>query len=281
MLISINGVTKVYPRKTALDNVTAEFTSGLYGVLGKNGAGKSTLFKIMTGLITPTSGTIEFDGKAGLGNRVGYLPQEFGFPGFLAVEDIIQQIAVMRGIDKKEIPQIIDSILDQVNLQPQRKYKFESLSGGMKRRVGIAQALVGEPDVLILDEPTAGVDPVERVAIRSIVNDYAQNHIVLLSTHIISDVELICENLLILDDGQLKYQGSVNELISAAQEHVSTRTFDAVESFDQYLRENRVYAFRRVGGHIEATVPSSPGAEHSPAENVSLEDAYMWVIDRE
>lgn len=167
-----------------------------------------------------------------------------------------------------------------MNLQSKRKEKFDSLSGGMKRRVGIAQALVGDPDVLILDEPTAGVDPVERVAIRNIVNDYAQDHIVLLSTHIISDVELICEKLVILDDGILKYQGSVSDLIFRAQSHISTLRFDRVEDFNHYLQENAVYAFRRVENHIEATVSSSDTRGMGEASTVSLEDAYMWVIHR-
>lgn len=284
MQISITNVSKKYGNKYALNNFNATFEIGIYGVLGKNGAGKTTLFRCLTGLIQPTNGVIEYtmDGKI-INNKkvlenIGYMPQEFGFYPYFKVYDILHQICIMRKIPKKERKEKIEKVLKKVNLLDKKHEKFSSLSGGMKRRLGLAQAIIGEPSFLIVDEPTAGVDPKERIYVRSILNEYAQNHVVLLSTHIIEDIEHICQKLVILDNGVVKYNGDINNLLNECSKHLSEISFSTLSEFQQYAKDNEVFTFRRKNNKILAVV--NKGDSDLSIYEPTLEDAYMWVTEK-
>lgn len=283
MELLITDVSKKFRKTDALKDVSIRFKPGIYGILGRNGAGKTTLFRLITNLLEPTSGTISFSDKGELikkyDRHIGYMPQEFGFPGHLTVKEVLEQICIMRGIKRSEIRKEITEKAKEVGLYDRLNSKFASLSGGMKRRLGIAQALIGNPSVLILDEPTAGVDPVERVTIRSIINEYAVDRIVLVSTHIISDIEQICERLVILEAGKMSFNGTVSELINMARSKLSKVSFKTITDFDSYIKHNQIYTFRRVDDTLEVIVPKQNGSELS--FDICLEDAYMWVISDE
>lgn len=283
MELLINDVSKRFRKTDALKDISISFTPGIYGILGRNGAGKTTLFRLITHLLEPTSGAISLtdgDGSTSKYDRcIGYMPQEFGFPGHLTVKEVLEQICIMRGIKRSEIKKEITEKAKEVGLADRLNSKFASLSGGMKRRLGIAQALIGDPSVLILDEPTAGVDPVERVAIRSIINEYAVDRIVLVSTHIVSDIEQICERLVVLEAGKMSFNGTVSELINMARSRLSKLMFKDITDFENYLKHNHIYTFRRVDDSLEVIVPKQNGSELS--FDICLEDAYMWVISHE
>ena len=283
MELRINNISKKYRNTDALKEVSICFAPGIYGILGRNGAGKTTLFRLITHLLEPTSGTISLTDGDELTSKydrcIGYMPQEFGFPAHLTVKEILEQICIMRDLKRSEIQKEITEKAKDVGLEGRLNSKFASLSGGMKRRLGIAQALIGDPSVLILDEPTAGVDPVERVAIRSIINEYAIDRIVLVSTHIISDIEQICERLVVLEAGKMSFNGTVSQLINMARSRLSKMIFNDITDFDNYLKHNQIYTFRRVGESLEVIVPKQNGSESS--YDICLEDAYMWVISHE
>ena len=283
MELLITDVSKKIRKTEALKDVSIRFTPGIYGILGRNGAGKTTLFRLITKLLEPTSGTISFTNEGETIKKydrlIGYMPQEFGFPGYLTVKEVLEQICIMRGIKRSEINKEIIEKAKEAGLDDRLNSKFASLSGGMKRRLGIAQALIGNPSVLILDEPTAGVDPVERVAIRSIINEYAVDRIVLVSTHIISDIEQICERLVVLEAGKMSFNGTVIELINMARSKLSKVSFKSITDFDNYIKQNQFYTFRRVDDTLEVIVPKQNGNEIS--FDICLEDAYMWVISDE
>ena len=221
MTIETGNLTKRYNSKvTALDDVSLSIGTGIYGLLGRNGSGKTTLMRLITTLIEPSEGSISVLGmdvnpknREEIKRSIGYLPQEFGFYKDFTVSEIMEYICIMRGIDKKDIA----GILEKVNLYSDRKKKYKELSGGMKRRVGLAQAMLGNPPILIVDEPTAGVDPQERIKIRKLLNEYAEKNTVLLSTHIIEDIEYMCDELAILDYGKLLFSGTVKELIGSVE----------------------------------------------------------------
>ena len=192
MKLEVENITKKYKDKTAVDNVSITFTPGVWGLLGANGAGKTTLMRMIAGIMEPTEGKILYDGVPietlqGEYRRIfGYLPQEFGFYPEFNVQDYLEYMAALKGMPKREAKRKIDELLEQVSLSEVRKKKIVKLSGGMKRRVGIAQALLNDPEVLILDEPTSGLDPGERVRFRNLLSEFAKDRIVVISTHIVS-----------------------------------------------------------------------------------------------
>lgn len=215
MELIIDRVSKQYKNNIAVDRISIKLQKGVYGLLGANGAGKTTLMRMICGILKPTSGTISFDdmdvGEENYRSVLGYLPQDFGYyPEFTGM-DFLLYMAALKGIGKAQAKRKANELLQLVSLQDVAKKKIKTYSGGMKQRLGIAQALLNQPKVLILDEPTAGLDPKERVRFRNLIEDWGKENIVLLSTHIVSDIEHIADNVLMMKDGQLIFSGCWDE----------------------------------------------------------------------
>ena len=283
MQISLQELTMTYPSgKKALQGVNLELDSpSLVGLLGPNGAGKSTLMKLLVAGLLPTGGAIRVNGEPllrreqALKARLGYLPQDFGLYDELTVTQFLDYMGALKGL--RDSRAAIQSAIEEVHLEEKARAKIRTLSGGQRQRVGIAQALLGEPELLIFDEPTVGLDPEERIHFRNLFSRLAQKRLVLLSTHIIEDVQSVCSRLLVLHRGQLRFDGPPEELIRAAEGHVGT--------FDETGGE------REEGLHITARVNTARGvacravAEMlppyvQPAEP-TLEDAYLYLISGE
>ena len=282
MEIIISGLNKVYGKIKVIDDLNFSMNKGIYGVLGRNGAGKTTLFRMITGLIKPTSGEILFmeDGNYIEGkNRddvIGYLPQDFGMYPDFTVFEIMEEISILNNIAKLNRQAEITMLLEKVNLLEYKNKKYGELSGGMKRRLGLAQSMIGIPKVLIVDEPTAGVDPKERIYIRKILSEYAKENIVILSTHLVEDIEHICEDLLIIEQGKLLYQGKIRDLILKTSKNLGIKEFCSLDEFQEYSCNNSIFTFKRECNKIIATV--SKDEADIKEFDVSLEDAYMWKI---
>lgn len=211
MELIIDRLTKQYKNQIAVDRVSLHLSKGVYGLLGANGAGKTTLMRMLCGVLKPTSGTITFDNfdvtTEEYRSELGYLPQDFGYyPEFTGM-DFLLYMAALKGLDKSYAKRKASELLKTVSLQDNANKKTKSYSGGMKQRLGIAQALLNDPGIIILDEPTAGLDPKERVRFRNLIAELGKESIVILSTHIISDIEHIADTVFIMKKGQIIYQG--------------------------------------------------------------------------
>lgn len=216
MELCIDRLTKQYENKIAVDRVSLQLTNGVYGLLGANGAGKTTFMRMLCGILKPTSGTVTFDGMDVSSEEyraeLGYLPQDFGYyPDFNGM-DFLLYMASLKGLTKTEAKRKSKKLLELVSLSDVAKKKIATYSGGMKQRLGIAQALLNDPKIIILDEPTAGLDPKERVRFRNLIKDLGKDSIVLLSTHIVSDVEHIADTVLMMKAGQIVFNGSADEI---------------------------------------------------------------------
>ena len=211
MELMIDRLSKQYKNKIAVDRISLRLQKGVYGLLGANGAGKTTLMRMVCGILRPTGGTVSFDdmdvSEEGYRAILGYLPQDFGFYPEFSGQDFLMYLAALKGISKPKAKRKTDELLELTALRKVAKKKIKTYSGGMKQRLGIAQALLNDPKLLILDEPTAGLDPKERVKFRELIQQLGEDSIVLLSTHIVSDIEHIADNVLIMRAGQLVYQG--------------------------------------------------------------------------
>ena len=215
MELVIDRLTKQFQNKIAVDRVSLRLHNGVFGLLGTNGAGKTTLMRMLCGILQPTSGTITFDGidvsEEGYRAILGYLPQDFGYyPEFTAMDFLIY-MAALKGLPKPSAKRRANELLELVGLEDMGRKKIKTFSGGMKQRLGIAQALLNDPKLLILDEPTAGLDPKERVRFRNLIGQLGKDSIVLLSTHIVSDIEHIADEVLMMKDGNLIYHGPWDE----------------------------------------------------------------------
>ena len=220
MELSAVNLTKRYGSKTAVNRLNATLTNGVYGLLGANGAGKTTFMRLLCTVQRPTSGKIDLDGKSiwKLGERyrdvLGYLPQHFGYyPDFTAL-DFLLYVAALKGLDDKKAKNVSNELLDEVGLSGERRRKIKTFSGGMKQRLGIAQAMLNDPYILILDEPTAGLDPKERVRFRNLISAFSKDRIVILSTHIVSDIEFIAEKIMMMKSGEIIHFGRPHEITS-------------------------------------------------------------------
>lgn len=211
MELIIDRVSKVYKNKIAVDNISIKIEQGVYGLLGANGAGKTTLMRIVCGILKPTNGKVSFDGidvsEELYRSELGYLPQYFGYYPEFTGKDFLLYMAALKGLGKSQAVYKANELLEYVSLDEVGKNKIKTYSGGMKQRLGIAQALLNNPKILILDEPTAGLDPKERVRFRDLISELGKNSIVILSTHIVSDVEKIADEILMMKDGKLIYKG--------------------------------------------------------------------------
>lgn len=214
MELQIDRLTKQYGNKIAVDRISLKLQPGVYGLLGANGAGKTTLMRMLCGVLRPTSGSVSLDGQDVSTEEyracLGYLPQDFGYYPSFSGEEFLLYLAALKGLEKQEAGRKARELLQLVGLESAAKKKVRTYSGGMKQRLGIAQALLGNPKLLVLDEPTAGLDPKERVRFRNLIAELGKSSIVLLSTHIVSDVEHIADVILMIRDGQLIYEGALD-----------------------------------------------------------------------
>lgn len=228
MELKLDNVVKKYGDFVAVDGITLTMKSGVYGLLGVNGAGKTTMMRMICTLMRPSNGTIYYDGKDifqlsdSYRNILGYLPQEFGYYPEFTVKDYLMYISALKGIRLAVAKKRVNELLHEVGLTKAASKKMKQLSGGMKRRVGIAQAMLNDPKILILDEPTAGLDPMERIRFRNLIEKLAKTRIVLLSTHIVSDIEAIADQILLMKDGKLIQSGTKEQLYAKMGENDCT-----------------------------------------------------------
>ena len=216
MKLTVDRITKQYKNKIAVDRLSFELTEGVTGLLGANGAGKTTLMRMMSGILTPTSGEINADGinvnTENYRALLGYLPQDFGYYPEFSAREFLEYFAALKGIEKKKAKEKTGELLELVGLSDVAGKKIKTFSGGMKQRVGIAQALLNDPRILILDEPTAGLDPKERVRFRDLIEELGKDSIVLLSTHIVTDIEHIADSIIMMKEGSMIWQGKRSDV---------------------------------------------------------------------
>ena len=285
--LELTDLNKTFKNKTAVRDISVSLEHGVYGLLGENGAGKTTLMRMLCGILEPTSGTILCDGipirQLGGDYRMllGYLPQDFGYyPNYSAVE-FLMYISALKGIPKNIAKKRAVELLEEVGLDNVANKKVKTFSGGMKQRVGIAQALLNNPEILILDEPTAGLDPKERVRFRNLLSDYAEDRIVILSTHIVSDIEAIADEVLLMKKGKFALQGSVPELIKKAEGKVWELTV-LQEETRKWQAKSTVANLRHEGGQVVLRIISDdkPSEMAVPCE-AALEDLYLYYFPTE
>lgn len=287
MKLQLQNLSKQYGTKCAVDNVSINLVPGVYGLLGANGAGKTSLMRMICGVLQPTSGNILLNGKTikSLGehyyNHLGYLPQDFGFyPDFTAREFMLYMAAI-KGLDKKKAHERTEKLLNMVNLQDVADKKIKSYSGGMKQRLGIAQAELNDPAILILDEPTAGLDPKERVRFRNIISDFAKKKVVILSTHIVLDVSYIADTILIMKQGRLILQEPAISASHSIQGKVWEVLIDnhEVANYSKHFlvinlhHENKMVRLRIV----HDTAPAKEACSVEP----NLEDLFLYYFGEE
>lgn len=216
MELVLDRVSKQYQNKIAVDRISTTLLPGVIGLLGANGAGKTTLMRMLCGILKPSSGTITFEGldvsEEMYRDALGYLPQDFGYYPNFTGRDFLMYMSALKGIEKSAARRKCDELLKTVNLERVANKKIKTYSGGMKQRLGIAQAVLNDPKILILDEPTAGLDPKERVHFRNLIAELGKDSIVILSTHIVSDVEQIADRILMMKDGQFVYDGTLEDI---------------------------------------------------------------------
>lgn len=286
MSIKINDLTVTFKNKvTAIKHADLEIPNGVFGLLGENGAGKTTLMRVLTTVLTPTSGTVSMDGilycegnYPKIQRQIGYLPQEIDlYPG-LTVQECLEYMGDLAGVPKEECRKRIQYYLGKTSLTEHRKKKMKQLSGGMKRRVGLVQALLNEPKFLIVDEPTTGLDPEERIRIRNLLVDFSENRTVLFSTHVVEDLAAVCNRLAVMKKGQFLYAGSMKELVRAAKGHVwICRLRDEVQARE--IEKKYHISSKQLsedGVQIRLISEKMPNIECISVEP-TLEDAYIYI----
>jgi ABC-2 type transport system ATP-binding protein len=292
-MLTLEKVTHVYPNGTrALDDVTLSIPTGMYGLLGPNGAGKSTLMRAIATLQTPTSGTIRFGPSTGSGQAIdviaeperlrrtlGYLPQDFGVYPRISAQDMLDHMAVLKGIaSRADRKATVERLLQQVNLWSVRKKALAGFSGGMRQRFGIAQALIGNPQLIIVDEPTAGLDPEERNRFLNLLAEIGENVVVILSTHIVEDVSDLCHRMAVLTDGRVQAEGSPQELIRAARGRIWMKVVDRAE-LSQVREQYEVLSTRLSAGRTVVHILSDRDPSNGfTAADAGLQDVYFSTL---
>lgn len=288
MELKMEHISKQFKDKTAVDDVSLTLSTGVWGLLGANGAGKTTLMRMIADIMTPSSGNIYFDGtdihKMGKDyrNLFGFLPQDFGYSHDFTVKDYLEYIAALKEVPARETAKKIDYLLDVLTLSDVKRKKISKLSGGMKRRVGIAQAMLNDPKILVMDEPTAGLDPGERVRFRNFISEFSHDRIVLISTHIVSDIEYIATRNAIMKAGKIVDVGTTGELVKQIEGKVWNCVVPAhkMMEYEMSLRiinqrgEDNNQVFIRYLAEHSNVVGSSPVEPR-------LEDLYLWLFPQE
>lgn len=285
--LSLNEVSKQFAKKTVVDKISARLNSGVYGLLGANGAGKTTLMRMICGVLNPTSGHVRMNGQeiTQMGeqyrNLLGYLPQNFGYYPDFSAEEFLWYVAALKGLSLRAAKIKSRELLEMVALTDVSRKKIRTFSGGMKQRLGIAQAMLNDPQVVVLDEPTAGLDPKERVRFRNLIADLAKEKIVILSTHIVSDVEYIADQILIMKQGGLLMSGTVGELTANMKGDVWICRVPAQE-VDEWNARYCVSNLKHEGDRVELRIVSKekPLFDAIQADQ-TLEDLYLYYFQDE
>lgn len=286
MKLSFENISKLYGDTVALQQIDLTLGSGVYGLLGPNGAGKTTLMRIMTDLLAPSTGRVLLDGQdiavmgAAFRKKLGYLPQDFGvYPNFTA-EQFLLYIARLKGLSKFEAKRQTDDLLHMVGLEDKKQKKLKGFSGGQRQRVGIAQALLGDPEILVLDEPTAGLDPEERIRFRGIISDLSQQKLVLLSTHIVSDLEAVANEIILLRKGvvlEMQKPASLLEQLNGQVWLVTVPAADEAALTKQYTCSNVMHTDGK--SVIRLLSKSAPRPDAVPTAP-NMEDLYLYYFGR-
>lgn len=283
MELELKKITRKFGEKTAVKDVNLVFRPGIYGLLGANGSGKTTLMRMICGILQPTAGEIFYDGENVLKMgeeyraKLGYLPQDLGYYPDFTARDFMYYMAALKGIEKKEAKKKTKELLEQMNLSDVARKKIRTFSGGMRQRLGIAQALLNEPDILILDEPTAGLDPKERVKFRNIVEKYSMQKIVILSTHIVSDIDHIADIVLMMKMGEFILDMPLEKASTLMNGKVWNVIMDATESEKAREKYRVVDIQNRIDGKVLVRIISDKKPEGEVALiQPSLEDLYLY-----
>lgn len=285
MEIIINNLSKRYGKKEVLRNISLTIPEGMYGLLGRNGAGKTSFMRILATLSIPTNGDIQMNGVSikettKVREMIGYLPQDFSIYKNMTVFGALDYLGLLSNLPNKIRKERIYTLLEQVHLKDNAKTKVKALSGGMKRRLGIAQALLHNPQILIVDEPTAGLDPEERIHFRNLLSDFSDGRIVILSTHIASDIESTCQNVAVLNKGNILFHGSTETLRKQADHKVYLITVP--KSLDKPIKEH-YYVLNRNStntGIQYRILSNTPPNELAEIQTPTLEDGYMYLLQQ-
>ena len=285
MELKIEHISKRFKDKTAVDDVSLTLTTGVWGLLGANGAGKTTLMRMIADIMTPSSGTISFDGKdihkmgAEYRNIFGFLPQDFGYSRDFTVKDYLEYVAALKDVPHKETTKKINHLLDILTLSDVKGKKIAKLSGGMKRRVGIAQAMLNDPKILVMDEPTAGLDPGERVRFRNFISEFSHDRIVLISTHIVSDIEYIATRNAIMKEGKIVDVGTTKELVKQIEGKVWSCVVPAEKMIEYEMRLHIINQRNEDNDRISIRYLAEQSAiDGSVTVTPRLEDLYLWLF---
>jgi ABC-type multidrug transport system ATPase subunit len=288
MNITITHLDKTYRGGVhALNDVTLTITSGVFGLLGPNGAGKTTLMRILAGILRPTTGMLQIgdyngnteQGRNAIKRILGYLPQDFGVYPDLSAREFLDYIGILKGLDNRIVRrQRVDELLEMVSLTPVSHRKLKTFSGGMKRRIGIAQALLNDPKLLIVDEPTAGLDPEERIRFRNLLAELAGNRTILLSTHIVEDIAQTCQKLAIMKGGHIIFQGSVADLINKAAGKVWIVSTQGVKPEGNITVMTALHMSNSVQYRVVGELSDGVGAVLAEP---NLEDSYVWQVQEQ
>lgn len=285
MNIEINNLTKIYRGDVhALNGVSLAIPHGMSGLLGPNGAGKTTLMRILAGILHPTNGTLQVgqynaaseQGRTAIKQILGYLPQELGMYPDLSAYEFLDYVGLLKGLnDRRQRRQCVEQLLETVALSNVARRKIKTFSGGMKRRLGIAQALINDPQLLIVDEPTAGLDPEERIRFRNLLSDLGGNRTVLLSTHIVEDIAQTCQNIAVMKSGQVLFQGTITQMLQATRGKVWLLTTQGPRPEGNFTVMSALNMGASMQYRIVGNLPPHVGA--MPAEP-GLEDGYVWLM---
>lgn len=285
MELKIEHISKRFKDKIAVDDVSLTLTTGVWGLLGANGAGKTTLMRMIADIMTPSSGTISFNGKdihktgAEYRNIFGFLPQDFGYSRDFTVKDYLEYVAALKDVPHKETTKKINHLLDILTLSDVKEKKIAKLSGGMKRRVGIAQAMLNDPKILVMDEPTAGLDPGERVRFRNFISEFSHDRIVLISTHIVSDIEYIATRNAIMKEGKIVDVGTTNELVKQIEGKVWNCVVPAEKMTEYEMRLHIINQRNEDNDRISVRYLAEQSAiDGSVTATPRLEDLYLWLF---